>query len=77
MTKICQNCESYQKAESSGAYGTCRINPPVLISEDRSGFPGVRADDWCRQFEHRTIKGKPGLGEDSQHPGYGVQLKRW
>jgi hypothetical protein len=58
----CEDCIYYDKFETHqyGSYGSCRVNPPVLIPghkdedgyQSLSGFwPHVDSEFWCGKFE--------------------------
>ena len=48
----CETCKWYEEDSQKSAQGSCHVNPPVLYFErpsNRSFWPVVNANDWCRQ----------------------------
>lgn len=51
MRKSCATCDRYYRLAAEA--GECRLNPP-----SPAGWPQMRDDDWCAQYEPKQPKDK-------------------
>lgn len=42
----CSDCMFFSKPDT-----TCRLNPPVRVSDEYAHWPDVKANDWCGQWK--------------------------
>ena len=56
----CNTFVYVKKSFKTGAEGTCRRNPPVVVGTDTSGdrWPSSRANDWCGEYTRRATAGQ-------------------
>jgi len=53
--KNCENCKYYTQAKGQD-FGNCRIEPPVIKPDGKSGWPTVKPYNWCGKIDMTAKK---------------------